>query len=158
VVARATRKDYTVAGHAAAGPILNGIPTQLPDIDPDETQEWLESLDAVLDESGRTRARYIMLKLLERAREMQVGVPSLTSTDYVNTIGPEQEPWFPGDEDVEREYRRYLRWNAAMLVHRAQRPGVGVGGHISTYASASTLYEVGLNHFFRGQDHPGRSG
>jgi len=147
-----------VAGHAAAGPILNGIPTQLPDIDPDETQEWLESLDAVLDESGRTRARYIMLKLLERAREMQVGVPSLTSTDYVNTIGPEQEPWFPGDEDVEREYRRYLRWNAAMLVHRAQRPGVGVGGHISTYASASTLYEVGLNHFFRGQDHPGRSG
>ena len=147
-----------MAGHAAAGPILNGIPTQLPDIDPDETQEWLESLDAVLDESGRTRARYIMLKLLERAREMQVGVPSLTSTDYVNTIGPEQEPWFPGDEDVEREYRRYLRWNAAMLVHRAQRPGVGVGGHISTYASASTLYEVGLNHFFRGQDHPGRSG
>ncbi|MDQ2757830.1 MAG: pyruvate dehydrogenase (acetyl-transferring), homodimeric type [Actinomycetota bacterium] len=144
-----------MAGHEAGGPILNGIPTQLPDIDPDETQEWLESLDAVLDESGRTRARYIMLKLLQRAREMQVGVPSLTATDYVNTIGPEQEPWFPGDEEVEREYRRYLRWNAAMLVHRAQRPGVGVGGHISTYASASTLYEVGLNHFFRGQDHPG---
>ncbi|MEO3938881.1 pyruvate dehydrogenase (acetyl-transferring), homodimeric type [Dermatophilaceae bacterium Soc4.6] len=144
-----------MAGHEASGPILNGIPTQLPDIDPDETQEWLESLDAVLDESGRTRARYIMLKLLQRAREMQVGVPSLTATDYVNTIGPEQEPWFPGDEEVEREYRRYLRWNAAMLVHRAQRPGVGVGGHISTYASASTLYEVGLNHFFRGQDHPG---
>jgi len=138
-----------------AGPILNGIPSQLPDTDPDETQEWLESLDGVIEGVGRTRARYIMLKLLERAREMQVGVPSLTATDYVNTIGPEQEPWFPGDEDVEREYRRYLRWNAAVIVHRAQRPDVGVGGHISTYASAATLYEVGLNHFFRGPDHPG---
>ncbi|MEP7333344.1 MAG: pyruvate dehydrogenase (acetyl-transferring), homodimeric type [Terracoccus sp.] len=137
------------------GPILNGIPSQLPDIDPDETQEWLDSLDAVLDEKGRTRARYIMLKLIQRAREKQVGVPSLTATDYINTIGPEREPWFPGDEDVEREFRRYVRWNAAIMVHRAQRPGIGVGGHISTYASAATLYEVGMNHFFRGKDHPG---
>ena len=68
---------------------------------------------------------------------------------------PEQEPWFPGDEEVERRFRAYLRWNAAMIVHRAQRPGIGVGGHISTYASAATLYEVGFNHFFRGKDHPG---
>ncbi|GAB3048279.1 pyruvate dehydrogenase (acetyl-transferring), homodimeric type [Intrasporangium mesophilum] len=138
-----------------AGPILNGIPSQLPDIDPDETQEWLDSLDAVLDAQGRTRARYIMLKLIERARQQQVGVPSLTATDYINTIPPEREPWFPGDEDVEREFRRYIRWNAAIMVHRAQRPGIGVGGHISTYASAATLYEVGMNHFFRGKDHPG---
>ncbi|RAD51104.1 pyruvate dehydrogenase (acetyl-transferring), homodimeric type, partial [Burkholderia multivorans] len=64
-------------------------------------------------------------------------------------------PWFPGDEEVERRYRRWNRWNAAMVVHRAQRPGIEVGGHISTYASSATLYEVGLNHFFRGQDHPG---
>ncbi len=138
-----------------AGPIRNGIPGQLPDTDPEETQEWLDSLDGIVDEGGRTRARYIMLQLLQRARERQVGVPSLMATDYLNTISPEQEPWFPGDEDVEREYRRYLRWNAAMIVHRAQRPGIGVGGHISTYASAATLYEVGLNHFFRGPDHPG---
>lgn len=138
-----------------AGPILNGIPSQLPDIDPDETQEWIDSLDAVLDEKGRTRARYIMLKLIERARQQQVGVPSLTATDYINTIPPEREPWFPGDEDVEREMRRYIRWNAAVMVHRAQRPGIGVGGHISTYASAATLYEVGMNHFFRGKDHEG---
>ena len=117
------------------GPILNGIPTTLPDTDPEETQEWLDSLDAVLDEAGRTRARYLMLQLLARAREMQVGVPSLTATDYVNTIPPENEPWFPGDEETEREFRRYLRWNAAIMVHRAQRPGVSVGGHISTYAS-----------------------
>ena len=140
---------------ADAGPILNGIPSQLPDIDPDETQEWLESLDAVLDEKGRTRARYLMLKLIAQARAKQVGVPSLTATDFINTIPPEREPWFPGDEDVEREFRRYIRWNAAVMVHRAQRPGIGVGGHISTYASAATLYEVGFNHFFRGKDHPG---
>lgn len=144
-----------MALHEDVGPILNGIPTHLPDIDPSETDEWLESLDAVIDGPGRTRARYLMLRLLERARAMQVGVPSLTTTDYVNTISPEQEPWFPGDEDTERRFRALLRWNAAMVVHRAQRPGIGVGGHISTYASAATLYEVGMNHFFRGKDHPG---
>ena len=138
-----------------AGPILNGIPSQLPDIDAEETQEWLDSLDGVIDEGGRTRARYVMLKLLERARQRQVGVPSLTATDYINTIPPEVEPWFPGDEDVERRYRAFLRWNAAVMVHRAQRPDIGVGGHLSSYASAATLYEVGFNHFFRGQDHEG---
>jgi pyruvate dehydrogenase E1 component len=138
-----------------AGPILNGIPTHLPDIDPEETQEWLDSLSAMIETGGRDRARYVMLHLLARARELQVGVPSLTTTDYVNTIPPEAEPWFPGDEDVERRYRGWLRWNAAVQVHRAQRPGVAVGGHISTYASAATLYEVGFNHFWRGKDHPG---
>src|ERR1017187_4639707 len=96
-----------------------------------------------------------MRKLLERARERQVGVPSLTATDYINTIPPESEPWFPGDEAVERRYRAFLHWNAAIMVHRAQRPGIGVGGHISSYASAATLYEVGFNHFFRGRDHEG---
>ncbi|KQX67208.1 pyruvate dehydrogenase (acetyl-transferring), homodimeric type [Angustibacter sp. Root456] len=138
-----------------AGPILNGIPSQLPDIDPDETQEWLESLDGVLEDKGRTRTRYLMLRLLQRAREMQVGVPSLTATDYINTIPPEAEPWFPGDEEVERRYRAFLRWNAAVMVHRAQRPGISVGGHISSYASSATLFEVGFNHFFRGADHEG---
>ncbi len=82
-------------------------------------------------------------------------MPSLTSTDYVNTIPTDREPWFPGDEEAERAYRRWIRWNAAITVHRAQRPGIGVGGHISSYASSATLYEVGFNHFFRGKDHPG---
>jgi pyruvate dehydrogenase E1 component len=144
-----------VVAREEAGPILNGIPSQLPDIDVEETQEWLDSLDGVVDERGRTRARYVMLKLLERARQRQVGVPSLTATDYINTIPPEVEPWFPGDEDTERRYRAFLRWNAAVMVHRAQRPDVGVGGHLSSYASAATLYEVGFNHFFRGRDHEG---
>ena len=98
-----------------------------------------------------------MLRLLERAREQQVGVPGLRSTDYINTIPPEREPWFPGDEYVERRIRAYIRWNAAVMVSRANRPGMGVGGHIATYASAASLYEVGFNHFFHGKDH-GESG
>ncbi|HYS36480.1 MAG TPA: pyruvate dehydrogenase (acetyl-transferring), homodimeric type, partial [Pseudonocardiaceae bacterium] len=135
--------------------IRDGLAAYLPDIDPEETGEWLDSFDAVLDAAGQQRARYLMLRLLERARERRVGVPALTSTDYVNTIPTEREPWFPGDEEVERRYRAWIRWNAAMTVHRAQRPGVGVGGHISTYASSATLYEVGFNWFFHGKDHPG---
>ncbi len=95
--------------------------------------------------------------LLERAREQQVGVPGLRSTDFINTIPPEREPWFPGDEYVERRIRAYIRWNAAVMVSRANRPGMGVGGHIATYASAASLYEVGFNHFFHGKEH-GESG
>jgi pyruvate dehydrogenase E1 component len=135
--------------------IHEGLPTQLPDIDPDETQEWIDSLDALLDERGRTRARYVMLKLLERARQRQVGVPSLRSTDYINSIPPEREPWFPGDEHIERRIRAFIRWNAAVMVSSANRKGLEVGGHIATYQSAASLYEVGFNHFFRGKDHPG---
>ncbi len=137
--------------------ITDGLPNQLPDIDPDETREWLESFDTVVRTRGRSRARYVMLRLLERAREQQVGVPGLRSTDYINTIPPEREPWFPGDEYVERRIRAYIRWNAAIMVSRANRAGLGVGGHIATYASAASLYEVGYNHFFRGKDH-GESG
>ncbi|OBJ28644.1 pyruvate dehydrogenase (acetyl-transferring), homodimeric type [Mycolicibacter heraklionensis] len=135
--------------------IREGVASYLPDIDSDETSEWLESFDELLARSGPARARYLMLRLLERAGEQRVAIPALTSTDYVNTIPTELEPWFPGDEETERRYRSWIRWNAAVMVHRAQRPGVGVGGHISTYASSSTLYEVGFNHFFRGKGHPG---
>ena len=136
--------------------IRDGLAAHLPDIDPEETAEWLDSFDAVLDAAGQQRARYLMLR---HARSGPVSAtsacPSLTSTDYVNTIPTDREPWFPGDEEAERSYRRWIRWNAAMTVHRAQRPGIGVGGHISSYASSATLYEVGFNHFFRGKDHHG---
>jgi pyruvate dehydrogenase E1 component len=128
---------------------------QLVDTDPSETAEWQASFDAALEHAGPVRARYLMLKLLQRAHEKQIGLSSLRNTDYINTISPEHEPDFPGDEAIERRIRQYIRWNAAMLVHRAQRPGIGVGGHISTYASSASLYEVGFNHFFRGMDHPG---
>ena len=135
--------------------LAGGLPTQYVDVDPDETGQWLDSFDALVAHAGPYRARYIMLSLLRRAAEQNVGVPSLRSTDYINTIPPEREPWFPGDEEIEHRVRQYARWNAAIMVHRAQRPGVGVGGHISTYASTASLYEVGFNHFFRGKDHPG---
>ncbi len=135
--------------------IHEGLPTQLPDIDPEETQDWLDSFDGMLQERGRERARYVMLRLLERAREQAVGVPALRSTDYINTIPPEREPWFPGDEEIERRIRAFIRWNAAVMVSSANRKGLEVGGHIATYQSAASLYEVGFNHFFRGKDHPG---
>ena len=138
------------------GPVLNGLPTTLPDVDPEETQEWIESLDKMVETDGPNRARIVLLKMLERARShSRLGLSALTSTDYINTIAAEDEEEYPGDAEIERNIRRLLRWNSAITVHRAQRPGIGVGGHISTYASAVTLYEVGQNHFWRGQDAPG---
>jgi pyruvate dehydrogenase E1 component len=131
------------------------IVDQLVDIDPAETAEWKASFDAALANAGPVRARYLMLSLLKRAQEKNIGIAGLRATDYINSIPSDSEPAFPGDEAIERRIRHFNRWNAAMLVHRAQRPGVGVGGHISTYASSASLYEVGFNHFFRGQDHPG---
>ncbi len=135
--------------------IHEGLPTQLPDIDPDETSDWIDSFDSLVDERGRERARYVMLRLLERAREMNVGVPALRSTDYINTIPPEREPWFPGDYEAEQRIRAFIRWNAAVMVSSANRKGLEVGGHIATYQSSASLYEVGFNHFFRGKDAPG---
>lgn len=129
------------------------VPTQK-DLDPQETAEWVESLDAVAAKHGRGRAREIMQSLLRRSHELQLNVPLVPTTDYINTISPEDEPAFPGDEAIERTYRAWMRWNAAVMVHRAQRPGIGVGGHISSFASSASLYEVGFNHFFKGADHP----
>ena len=128
---------------------------QLPDIDPAETQEWLDSFDQVLETEGENRARFLMFKLLKRARQLHVGLPPLTQTRYINTISPEQEPFFPGDEELERRIRRLIRWNAVAMVLRANSRFPGIGGHLSTYASSASLYEVGFNHFFRGKDAPG---
>ena len=143
-----------VAAGEETSHILSGLTAQLPDRDPEETAEWIESLDALIAEQGTERAQYIMRSLLQRAGARSVGVPMVTTTDYVNTIPVDQEAAFPGNEEFERRYRAYMRWNAAVMVHRAQRSDIGVGGHISTYAGAATLYEVGFNHFFRGKDHP----
>jgi pyruvate dehydrogenase E1 component len=143
-----------VSARDESGPLINGLLSQVPDFDAEETSEWLESLDGLIDEKGGPRARYVLLSLLKRARERNVTVPTAIATPYVNTIGVHEEPYFPGDEIVERKYRRLIRWNAAVMVTRAQRTGIGVGGHISSYASTATLYEVGYNHFFRGKDHP----
>ncbi len=130
---------------------VDGFVHQLPDTDRGETQEWLDSLDAVIDAGGKARARYLLARLMARANEHGVGVPSMTSTPYINTIPPEQEPWFPGDENIERRIRAFVRWNAVAMVDRANHRYEGLGGHLSTYASAAALYEVGFNHFFRGK-------
>jgi pyruvate dehydrogenase E1 component len=135
--------------------LFDGISHQVPDIDPRETGEWLDSFDEVVESHGRTRARFLLMKLLERARMLQVDFPATVSTPYVNTIAPDQEPWFPGNEDLERRIRAYIRWNAAVMVTRANARTDGIGGHLSTYASSAALYEVGFNHFFRGKDDGG---
>ena len=131
--------------------IIDGFSHQVPDIDPQETSEWLDSFDAVVETEGRPRAQFLLMKLLERARASQVGFPATVSSPYVNSIPAGEEPWFPGDEDLERKIRRYIRWNAAVMVTRANMRDSGIGGHLSTYASSASLYEVGFNHFFRGK-------
>src|SRR5262245_46752436 len=132
--------------------IFDGFVHSLPDIDPEETQEWLDSLDAVVDTHGKTRARYLLSALLERARELQVSFPATVSTPYVNTIPREQEPWFPGDGYLEKRIRRFIRWNAAVMVIKANKHADAIGGHLSTFASSASLYEIGFNHFFHGKE------
>jgi pyruvate dehydrogenase E1 component len=127
---------------------------QLPDSDPQETAEWLEALNEVIEQSP-ARARFLLHRLIREARARNIGLASMTSTHYINTIPPEQEPEFPGDEAMERRIRRIIRWNAVVMVTRANKHYEGIGGHISTYASAASLYEVGFNHFFRGKDAEG---
>ena len=132
--------------------IFDDFVHQLPDTDPGETQEWLQSLDEVVDVHGKNRAQYLLARLLERAHDKHVSFPATVSTPYVNTIPREVEPWFPGDEHIERRIRAYVRWNAAIMVTRANYTSDGIGGHLSTFASSASLYEIGFNHFFRGKD------
>jgi pyruvate dehydrogenase E1 component len=122
------------------------------DRDPQETRDWIDSLDAVVEVEGRERARFLIERVIDAARRRGVDPVLPLSTDYVNTIAPQQESEFPGDEEMEERVRRIIRWNAAVMVHRANTQFDGLGGHISTYASSATLYEVGFNHFFRGKD------
>ena len=135
--------------------MLTGFKRQLPDSDAAETQEWLDALDSLVETEGRERADWLIRRLLKRARQLQVGLPGLVQSRYINTLSPEQEPPFPGDETMELRIRRIIRWNAAVMVIRANHRSSGLGGHLSTYASAATLYEVGFNHFFRGKDEGG---
>ncbi len=137
--------------------IIDGFVHQLPDADPEETGEWIESIEQVIQVEGATRARFLIAKLMERARELNVQVPASVSSPYINTIPPEQEAPFPGDEYLEKRIRRYIRWNAAVMVIKANHEAEGIGGHLSTFASSAILYEVGFNHFFRGKagGHPG---
>ncbi len=135
--------------------IFEEFKEQLPDSDPVETGEWMDSLDEVVQRAGADRAQFLLYKVLKKARQLNLGLPPTTQTRYINTISPEQEPDFPGDEAMERRIRRLIRWNAVAMVTRANNHDAGLGGHLSSYASAASLYEVGFNHFFRGKDENG---
>ena len=148
-------KGEPVSVQPGASPLINGQPNYVPDIDADETTEWIESIDDLIEVGGPKRARYVLMSIEERARRKGVEVPPNLVTPFINTIPVEDEPLYPGDEALERQFRRWVRWNAAVMVTRQQRAGVAVGGHISSFAAQATLYEVGFNHFFRGKDHPG---
>ncbi|HLK49765.1 MAG TPA: hypothetical protein VKT49_16595, partial [Bryobacteraceae bacterium] len=127
------------------------------DLDPQETAEWLEALDQVLEEAGPDRAAYILEQLSDRARQNGSDLPNLLNTPYVNTIHPEEEVSYPGDRAMERRIKSLIRWNAMAMVVRQNKYDAGIGGHISTYASLATLLEVGFNHFFHARygDQPG---
>ena len=128
---------------------------QLPDADPGETREWLDALDQVVATEGEVRAHYLLARLVERARELGTVVAGSATTDYINTIPVGTEPDYPGDRELEYRIRACVRWNAVAMVQRANHRSDGLGGHLSTYASAATLFEVGFHHFFRGRDAAG---
>jgi len=134
------------------------VSTQIPeatDRDPKETKEWIESLEAVIAHEGPERARYLLKRVMDAARLNRVAPKGPLTTDYVNTIPVSEEPEFPGDRDMEKRIRQIVRWNAMAMVQRANTNFPGLGGHLSSYASSASFYEVGFNHFFRGADHEG---
>ena len=123
------------------------------DNDPQETQEWIESIEDALEEHGYERARFLLETLIDYAQAKGARLPFNTNTPYLNTILPEQEPEYPGNRVIERKIKSAIRWNAMAMVTKANKNNSGIGGHISTYASAATLYEVAFNHFFKGLEH-----
>ncbi len=124
---------------------------KLEDLDPIETREWIESIDSVLKTQGAERAHYLLEQLIDYTRRSGAYLPFRPNTAYVNTISPGQEPSYPGNREFERRIEAYIRWNALAMVLNANKVSSEYGGHLSTYASSATLYEVGFNHFWRAQ-------
>ena len=135
---------------------MNDVSTPA-DGDPLETREWLESIDSVLRLEGPQRAHYLLERLIDHTRRSGAYLPFRPNTAYVNTIAPSAQPEYPGDRALERRIEAYIRWNAMAMVVQANRKSSEYGGHISSYASSATLYEVGFNHFWRAPSpsHPG---
>src|SRR5262249_50817302 len=125
------------------------------DTDTTETQEWLDALEGVLQSEGPERARLLLTELKNKANREGVAIPFPANTPYINPIPADHQPPFPGSREIERRIKSLIRWNAMAMVVRANKHSPGIGGHISTYASAATLLEVGFNHFFRGPSAPG---
>jgi pyruvate dehydrogenase E1 component len=121
----------------------------LKDINPEETNEWLEALENIIEEGGPKRAHYILEKLIDKARRKGTYLPFRATTAYLNSIDVEDEPKMPGDRDIERRIRSAIRWNATIMVLRASKKNLELGGHIASFQSSATLYDVGFNHFFR---------
>ena len=122
------------------------------DIDPLETREWLESLSAVLENDGKNRAQFLIKQLIEHSYKEGSDLVLSRNTPYINTISPEEEKKSPGDQNMERKIRSLIRWNSAAMVVRANKKHPELGGHIGTFASAATLYDVGMNHFWRAKN------
>ena len=125
---------------------------QLRDVDAEETQEWLDALEAVIEVEGVERAHYLLERLIDHARRSGANLPYSANTAYVNTIPPNLQERRRGDPAIERRIRSYIRWNAMAMVVQANPKSTEYGGHISSYASSATLYEVGFNHFWRAAD------
>jgi len=119
------------------------------DIDPSETQEWLDSLSSVIKNQGEERAGFLIKKLLNKATDSGIPMPDAVTTPFRNTIPPSREKRLPGDLFMERRIRSLVRWNALAMVMRANKNDEGLGGHIASFSSSATLYDVGFNHFFR---------
>jgi pyruvate dehydrogenase E1 component len=126
--------------------------TSKDDLDPTETKEWIESLNAVIENDGPSRASYLLNKVISEAYTAGLVLPDTRTTPYINTIPPELEIKSPGDQNIEKKIRAYIRWNAAAMVVRANKISSELGGHIGTFASAATLYDVGMNHFWRAKN------
>ncbi len=124
------------------------------DTDPEETQEWIESIEGAIQEHGTERARFLLEKLIDFAERQGARMPFNTNTPFINTIQPFEQKPFPGDRSIERRIKSLVRWNAMAMVTRANKESDGIGGHISTFASSATLLEVAFNHFLKGPDHP----
>ncbi len=127
-------------------------PAAKDDIDPLETNEWIESLNSVIENDGASRASYLLNKVIDQAYKAGLVLPDTRTTPYINTIPPEAETKSPGDQNIEKKIRAYIRWNAAAMVVKANKKSSELGGHIGTFASAATLYDVGMNHFWRAKN------
>src|SRR5579863_5867851 len=122
-----------------------------PQADPEETREWVEAIQGVLEHEGRARAQELIGSIVEAAQRGGAHVSLGLSTPYINTIPPSEQPQFPGNDELETRIRHYVRWNAMAMVARANKESSELGGHVASFASAATLYDVGYNHFFRAQ-------
>lgn len=150
--------DAKTLSEAEEAVLANGQMLNPVDADPSETEEWLSSLDYILKSKGPERVKYLLRRLDTMARREGVDVPLEVNTPYINTIPAHKQPPYPGNRELERRIKSIIRWNAMAMVTRGNKKHDGIGGHISTFASSATLYEVGFNHFFKGRGESGYDG